>query len=401
MDVHGGWSLLKRRGRWYGQHKIKIKGTWRTWQRALAGPDGSPIPCDAGGNRNIRAARAALDAWRAEVMGEASGPRRGENAGMDAADYVAAYVEGRAGGISGSTLRVYREYARMCRPHIAGVPISQLDAPAMRAALLSMAGAGWAPRTVRKACNLIGMACDAAVEAGDLAGNPCTKAIRRQSIRRTGAPEPNALDAEGIRRAVEAADACGSPALGAAVRLSLWAGLRRGECCALRWRDVGFGSRTIHVGRSIGVADGGTYEKGPKSYAGTRDVPMTGDLVAYLSGMRDRLAAIAGGEAAVAGLFVLGGGGRHMSPQSLSRAWAEANGASENPAVGCTGAPAAFHDLRHTFATTALGAGMDVRTLAALMGHEDPGVTLRHYAAFMPSQGRAAMDAVSGALAGR
>ena len=38
-----------------------------------------------------------------------------------------------------------------------------------------------------------------------------------------------------------------------------------------------------------------------------------------------------------------------------------------------------FHDLRHTFATTALQNGVDVKTVSSILGHFDAGFTLRTY----------------------
>lgn len=38
-----------------------------------------------------------------------------------------------------------------------------------------------------------------------------------------------------------------------------------------------------------------------------------------------------------------------------------------------------FHDLRHTFATTALQNGVDVKTVSSMPGHYDAGFTLRTY----------------------
>ena len=38
-----------------------------------------------------------------------------------------------------------------------------------------------------------------------------------------------------------------------------------------------------------------------------------------------------------------------------------------------------FHDLRHSFATTALQCGVDVKTVSSMLGHFDAGFTLRTY----------------------
>jgi integrase len=59
-----------------------------------------------------------------------------------------------------------------------------------------------------------------------------------------------------------------------------------------------------------------------------------------------------------------------------------------------------MHVLRHTAASAWLAGGVDVRTLADWLGHEDPGFTLRTYTHLMPNaadRGRKAMDAFLGA----
>ena len=51
-------------------------------------------------------------------------------------------------------------------------------------------------------------------------------------------------------------------------------------------------------------------------------------------------------------------------------------------ALGLDGATT--HDLRHTFASVALNAGMDATVLAEILGHADASVTLRTYAHALP-----------------
>ena len=45
----------------------------------------------------------------------------------------------------------------------------------------------------------------------------------------------------------------------------------------------------------------------------------------------------------------------------------------------CLGVYEQLPDLRHTFATTALQNGVDVKTVSSMLGHYDAGFTLRTY----------------------
>ena len=49
-----------------------------------------------------------------------------------------------------------------------------------------------------------------------------------------------------------------------------------------------------------------------------------------------------------------------------------------------------FHDIRHSYATAALSAGVPVKVLSQRLGHADIGVTLRIYSHVMPGDDEAA-----------
>ena len=57
-----------------------------------------------------------------------------------------------------------------------------------------------------------------------------------------------------------------------------------------------------------------------------------------------------------------------------------------------------FHDLRHTFATTCLQAGCDIKTLSEILGHADPNVTLRRYVHSDLGRKRSELERVFAAL---
>ncbi|MEG2013597.1 MAG: tyrosine-type recombinase/integrase, partial [Anaerovoracaceae bacterium] len=53
-----------------------------------------------------------------------------------------------------------------------------------------------------------------------------------------------------------------------------------------------------------------------------------------------------------------------------------------------------FHDLRHTFVTTALEHGMDIKTLSAVIGHESVATTLDIYTHITDDMQRQAADSI-------
>lgn len=65
------------------------------------------------------------------------------------------------------------------------------------------------------------------------------------------------------------------------------------------------------------------------------------------------------------------------------------------------GCPAArFHDLRHTFATSALEHGMDVKTLSTVIGHVSSATTLNVYAHITDEMRQKAADNIDRAITG-
>ena len=54
-----------------------------------------------------------------------------------------------------------------------------------------------------------------------------------------------------------------------------------------------------------------------------------------------------------------------------------------------------FHALRHTFATRALEAGMDIKVLSSILGHAQASTTLNLYAHALPDHKRVSMEKMS------
>lgn len=158
------------------------------------------------------------------------------------------------------------------------------------------------------------------------------------------------------------------PKHGFAWRLLLSTGLRRGEACALQWRDVDFGARVIRVTRQLVRANGVLIEGPPKSSAGKRRIGMPDDLADALRGqLRAQMAAGRRGD------YVVSTDGCRVEPRALNR-WLTA--AAHDADV----LDAHPHRFRHTFGADAVSAGIDIRVLQRLLGHSDIKVTAKYYA---------------------
>lgn len=161
------------------------------------------------------------------------------------------------------------------------------------------------------------------------------------------------------------------------VYLALRTGMRIGEVCALRWRDISFESAAISVCQTVlrlpqKQTDSETFRKDgfrtalvvgpPKSESSLRVIPLMPDIAALCERFRPE-----DPEA-----FLLTGTARCMDPRKLQRRlkrYLEECGIPE----------AHFHTLRHTFATRCVEAGFDVKTLSDILGHSNIGITMNLY----------------------
>lgn len=157
------------------------------------------------------------------------------------------------------------------------------------------------------------------------------------------------------------------------ILLAFYAGLRRGEICGLRWNDIDFYKHTIRVRSAVGVSGGkglGDYTKNPKNRSSNRTFPMLPQLEQAL---KERKAIIVPED----NWFVIGEQEQFMRPQQYNRLFSEF--IERNNLVDAYGKKIVPHGLRHNFATVGIRAGMDIASLALMMGHASRAMTLDTY----------------------
>ena len=133
-----------------------------------------------------------------------------------------------------------------------------------------------------------------------------------------------------------------------ALAVLLYTGVRKGEMLALTWDDIDWKNNTIHISKQFSHTHTGHWQTNtPKSRNGYREIPMPVALVRILKSAHDNLPMDMNKR-----LFPV--------PHSTYR---DAQIALKKTAPDLTP-----HCLRHTYATNLLAHGMDVQTVAALLG---------------------------------
>lgn len=154
------------------------------------------------------------------------------------------------------------------------------------------------------------------------------------------------------------------------ILLSLYTGLRVGEVCALKWEDISFRDRCIHVNKTmqrIQVNDNANHRteiiiSAPKSECSVRDVPIPDKLLLLLQERQN-----------APNTYILTGKATlFVEPRTMQNRFK-----STIKKAGI--AQANFHALRHTFATRCIELGFDIKSLSEILGHASVNITLNRY----------------------
>lgn len=352
----------------------------------------------AGSNREAEQKRAAIHAQlEREAEIERIMPAKTEPAQTDIADYLYSYARMRegAGAIEKTTLANYRSSTKHILRYIHDVPVSKITAPMVLHMDKMLLADGLVPDTVSAAHRFLKQVLDHAEDVGDIERNPITRAVKPPKRQRR---EPNGLDDESRRRLMSLVDDMEDTPLTLAIRLGLTAGLRNEEAVGLQWKHLDFSAGVMHIRNCITLAGGQIVEKGPKTAAGWRDIPLDPDLAQRLRMRMADISMIA--TRPLRDLYVLGSpDGSFYHPTLLSRDFSAL--VRQYGLMGTQGKKPTFYSLRHTFATVALRSGIDVKTVSSLMGHSSVAETLNTYATTDPAAKAAAGSVIAQVMAER
>ena len=275
-------------------------------------------------------------------------------------------------------------------PELGAIPLARLTAADLqqfynrlkeggRLLRVEQYGPGLSDRMVKSCHVTCRVALDQAVAQGLILKNPalsCKAPVTRPK-------EMQVLTGEEVQRLLIQAKEDGCFEL---LLLELTTGLRRGEILALRWDDLDFRTGTLRVERQVQRIQGKLAVSQPKTRASCRSILLPAPVLEILAQYRQ----------SVSSHWMFPSPKKEDSP--LDPAAVRKKLSAVLKRAGC---PAArFHDLRHTFATSALEHGMDVKTLSTVIGHVSSATTLNVYAHVTDEMRQKAADKIDRAITG-
>jgi integrase len=166
--------------------------------------------------------------------------------------------------------------------------------------------------------------------------------------------------------------------------LALTTGMRCGELQALRWQDIDWEKSILQVKLTANEIRGHITFNSPKTRASLRTIHLSPSTVEMLISHRTRQEqerqALEGGWQN-SGLVFASDVGTPLSNANLRRLFILQSTKAELPVIR-------LHDMRHTAATAMIRRGYATKLVADILGHSDPGFTLREYAHVWDEQRR-------------
>lgn len=246
---------------------------------------------------------------------------------------------------------------------------------------------GLSPRTVRYLHTIIRKALKDAVRWGLVVRNVADLATPPRP-RDTKAPEMVAWTPKEVARFLESTRSEREHPLWV---LALTTGMRRGEVVGLRWKDVDLEAGRLSVKSALVSVRYQVIESQPKTEHGRRPISLDPLTVSALreGRVRELEERLLCGEGWIDnGLDFTRPDGSGLHPDRVSKLFDLAAARAGVPRIR-------LHDVRHTWATTALRAGVHPKIVSERLGHSSIQVTLDIYSHVSEEQDREAATVVA------
>jgi integrase len=273
------------------------------------------------------------------------------------------------------TFARYQEIVRLhLLPALGHVPLGKLTPAQVQSLLNEKLASGLSPATVTYILAVLRRALGQA-EKWQMVTRNVAKLVDAPRVQRQ---EVRPFTVEEVLRLLEVAR---GHRLYALFVLAVSLGLREGELLGLRWQDANFERGTLTVSVQLQTINGKQVLTEPKTARSRRTLQLPAFVLEVLQQHRANQIlekAQVGESWQEHGLVFPSSVGTPIPARNLLRLWYSL--------LRKAGIPKrAFHTLRHTAASYLLAMGCDIRTVQAVLGHSQVGLTANLYTHVMPT----------------
>lgn len=269
-------------------------------------------------------------------------------------------------------------------PALGAIPVQRLTPAHLQQFYAAKAAAGAGPRVVQVCHRRLSQAL-ALAQALDLVPRNVAQAVSPPPV-----PPPN-LTIWSPEEAQRFLSVAGASAYGPIWLVLATTFMRRGEALGLRWTDVDWEARVLHIRQTVTTVRGHSLIQPPKTPRSVRVIPVPAFV---LDALREHRARQNGRRLALGAdwhdddLVFASEVGTPIGARNLAR--------QLEALVRKAGVPRIrIHDIRHTVISHAIAAGAPVNVVAEMAGHADMRITLEVYAHVIYEQRRAVSETVA------
>lgn len=238
--------------------------------------------------------------------------------------------------------------------------------------------------TVRKHHALLKTAFQVAVQQDMLISNPLDKVIKPKYIR----PEINVYNAEEMKKLFKATE-------GTRLEVVIWilgmTGIRRSELCGLKWNNIDFNNKIISIKNTrINVGTKIIEKNRTKNISSTRKISISDELIDVLNKERQSQSEnkeLLGKHYIDNDYVIVMENGKPYRPNYLSELFTKFINNNNLP-------PITLHGLRHSLASVANNAGINLYEISKILGHSNTSTTSKIYISMFDDTHKESMDAI-------
>lgn len=350
---NGEGSIYKRPdGRWVAQLTLGFDGHGKQLRKAVYGATRAEVA--------QKLSDLSFKAQRANV----------KPSDITVGQWLEEYMRSKAVGLRPGTVRGHMGYAKILNEHLGTIKLQKLSAPVLQAMYTTLAES-YSSSTYRHIHHFLNGALRRALKQGLIFQNPgelveFPKPKVKQSTATAWTPEEvqKFLQANREHR------------FWPLFYTLLTTGLRIGELLALDWTDLKGDRLDASSSMSIASTEGGARVKAStKTQKSTRVITLAPDLLDVLKIQREQVAswkAAAGPDWTETGAMFPTMRGTRLLHRNVMR---DLHQMTEVAGVRRI----RLHDLRHTYTSLAISAGLDPKLVADRLGHADVSLTLKVY----------------------